>query len=218
MNPEHLNCPLDATLIGKQRGKEAAGAAQAGESAGGQEPRFGRMADGPREPVLEKHWMTREQASLLNVDPDATIAIRQDSMFATFGIGRDGKPVIKTSGVKSIGMIGMGRQRGNAQNVPVDARVPDQAGIRRRAGRILGENENSRSADRPSRHDRASPCWPRCTKQHSRDRAGATPTSCPRGRYREAAGRAQGRANRVEAPAATITLPCDATREKTNGL
>nr|WP_263587532.1 hypothetical protein [Sphingopyxis sp. GC21] len=183
-HPQNLDQPFHLSLSRKKRWQELARPVETRQAPKRENLRFGVAADRPNERITEQHGMSGCQAARFDIDTDPPIAVGYDRVLLALGVGDDIKPTPETLVIKPVDRRRIDRYRGNRQRARIDARIPDQPCIGRCAGRILGESAGPTAASRPCPSGHGSPCSPRCTKRHRRDRAAAIPTSCRRDRSR----------------------------------
>lgn len=126
-HPENLDQPLDAALRRKKRGQKTPGPQQAPQPSKWQEPRFGASSDRIFHRVTEKHGPTAGKTAFLDVDANAPIAVREHGVLAAVLAGHDKKPACEAIMVEPVGISRIGGQRIDAQDIGIDARIPNEA-------------------------------------------------------------------------------------------
>ena len=72
---------------------------------------------------------TAGKTSLLDIDPNSSITVREHGMLAPLGVDDDIEPVRKPVRIEPVDMAGIDRQRVDAQDIGIEARMPNQARV-----------------------------------------------------------------------------------------
>lgn len=87
------------------------------------------LADEALHRVTEKHGPTAANTPLLDVDPNAPITVREHGVLAPLGIDNDIEPVRELARIEPVDIAGIDGQRVDAQDIGIDARMPNQARV-----------------------------------------------------------------------------------------
>ncbi len=196
MDPQHIQPAIHARINRKHRGRKPPHSAQGKKSPKRRDQPFsGRYSV---QPIVKAHQITPQKAPFNDIQPDMMPAVGEEDMLCSPDIGRNrqpGRQITQRDRVR-VGNTTVLHAHRNRQDGRIEVSTPNHPGQR---GRVIGIFGESAAPSTPACRWPGSRRWRRHTRQYSRGRAAATPTSARPDRGRAGRDRSCRRASFPEA-------------------